>query len=927
MAEAEAPTALDRALLQAGNIFDEGYYRAHARLAPGVDALDHYLRDGWRRGLQPNPDFPGEAMQPCFEDVGLHGPAAVTCLTLAAAGTPLPRTRHELDQLTMRILETGLFDEGHYRASARLADPTIDAVTHYAVVGERLGLSPSAEFDPGYYGERNPDVLHAGMSPLIHYSSSGRAEQRLGRAAWVSHFRHGAHDPARQDVLLVVHETSRTGAPILGWNIARILGRRYNVFTVRMGDGELTPEFEALSSEVHGPFPGALRHPVDVERSLRILLDARRFAYAVVNSAESRLAVEACAARFIPTVLLMHEFGSYVNPVASLRDAFDWAGEIVFPAPVVQRAALDVHPILGARECRIIPQGMSVVPAGGTNDKPAPPAVLAWLDAARAAGDMVVLGAGSVHIRKGVDLFLDVAAAVRRAQPARPVRFLWIGGGYRPERDMEILRVPPRAGAALRPERHRDPDGRGVRPRAVLRRSGRLPAELAPGPAAQRVHRRRPARHPHRLLRRGERHRGPPARGRRDRLRRGALRGRRRRRRRGAGARGGRGAARAHVGRRARARRGAVRHGALRRAARCARPRHDARLQAAPAGRPDPGGGRGLRRGHGAGPAGGRGAARTHGRPVPGAGRRPRLVRAAGARYGVAPAGGGVQPARLGAAPPRRGTRDPFASFVRRGRPSGPWQLPVLHPQRDAPAAEPPRAALHAHLFYPELVHELLDRLGPDAPCDLLVSTDTPEKAERLERVLDGRTGGRVLVRVMPNRGRDLGPFLTGFREELAAYDVVGHVHGKRSLSAADAAMGESWRAFLWENLLGGQHAMLPRILDAFAAQPELGLVFAADPHLVGWDANRAHGERLAARMGLHEALPDAFDFPLGTMFWMRRECFAVLASLDIGWDEYPSEPLADDGTVLHALERLMPLVARRAGLGCAVTHVPGLSW
>ena len=38
-------------------------------------------------------------------------------------------------------------------------------------------------------------------------------------------------------------------------------------------------------------------------------------------------------------------------------------------------------------------------------------------------------------------------------------------------------------------------------------------------------------------------------------------------------------------------------------------------------------------------------------------------------------------------------------------------------------------------------------------------------------------------VRVFDNRGRDIGPFLTGFGEViLDRYDIIGHVHTKRSV-------------------------------------------------------------------------------------------------------------------------------------------------
>ena len=48
----------------------------------------------------------------------------------------------------------------------------------------------------------------------------------------------------------------------------------------------------------------------------------------------------------------------------------------------------------------------------------------------------VVLGAGFVHIRKGVDLFIATAAAALRIGSRRPIRFVWIGSGYDPDREL-----------------------------------------------------------------------------------------------------------------------------------------------------------------------------------------------------------------------------------------------------------------------------------------------------------------------------------------------------------------------------------------------------------------------------------------------------------------------------------------------------------
>jgi lipopolysaccharide biosynthesis protein len=62
-------------------------------------------------------------------------------------------------------------------------------------------------------------------------------------------------------------------------------------------------------------------------------------------------------------------------------------------------------------------------------------------------------------------------------------------------------------------------------------------------------------------------------------------------------------------------------------------------------------------------------------------------------------------------------------------------------------------------------------------------------------------------------------------------------------------------------------------------------------------------------------------------MFWARSAALEPLMRLDIPWDEYPAEPLPVDGTILHALERLLPSIARAAGYGYAATYFPGIGY
>ena len=103
-----------------------------------------------------------------------------------------------------------------------------------------------------------------------------------------------------------------------------------------------------------------------------------------------------------------------------------------------------------------------------------------------------------------------------------------------------------------------------------------------------------------------------------------------------------------------------------------------------------------------------------------------------------------------------------------------------------------------------------------------------------------------------------------------------------------------------------------------------LGIIIPEDPHLEGWEQNLNIGTELAARMGIPLPLPNHFEFPIGTMFWVRPAALAPLLDLGLTEAMMPAEPLADDGTILHALERLIPFAVAKAGFSAASTFVPG---
>ena len=310
---------------------------------------------------------------------------------------------------------------------------------HYAVIGELLGWRPSQKFDPTYYLEANEDVTQRALSPLEHYTEYG---QRQGRRAVPAASRlvfPPIPDRRRPTVLVVVHEASRTGAPVLGWNICRRLAQVYNVVSVLMRGGVLEEQFSAVSAVTVGPMVWDDWQTIEMKRVAECLVATYSPIYAIANSIETHLLVPELAKLGVPSVALVHEFAAYIRPLTKMQDVLNWATHIVFPANLVAQSSYAAFPPLARRRgVHVLAQGRAEVPGN--------PASRAVLDSVvdpdgdigkcvrpdEDADTFVVLGLGQVQIRKGVDLFVAAAAYVRRLAPDLRIRFVWIGADYDP---------------------------------------------------------------------------------------------------------------------------------------------------------------------------------------------------------------------------------------------------------------------------------------------------------------------------------------------------------------------------------------------------------------------------------------------------------------------------------------------------------------
>ena len=259
------------------------------------------------------------------------------------------------------------------------------------------------------------------------------------------------------------------------------------------------------------------------------------------------------------------------------------------------------------------------------------------------------------------------------------------------------------------------------------------------------------------------------------------------------------------------------------------------------------------------------------------------------------------------------------------------WRL-----RTDLPLESPCRVAAVVHVYYADLLPEILQNLGSiPVEFDLLITNASgsalrvdPEPIALLRSV-------RVLD--VPNHGRDILPLVCLVNAGLLdPYELIVKVHTKQSAWRAEHDLGGSgaaWRAELLGGLLGSS-ATVEAILCAFAERPELG-VLTSDGSVLGpeqWGDNQGVAHTLMRRMelGFDESL---LCFPAGSMYWIRGFLLQGLRALNLSAADFETESGQVNATTAHALERIVGLLTAEAGqsveeTGSALTKsAAGDSW
>lgn len=221
--------------------------------------------------------------------------------------------------------------------------------------------------------------------------------------------------------------------------------------------------------------------------------------------------------------------------------------------------------------------------------------------------------------------------------------------------------------------------------------------------------------------------------------------------------------------------------------------------------------------------------------------------------------------------------------------------------------------AVIAHIYYVDLTNEILDYLN-NIPYDydLFISTDTPQKKNEIDNILNLRHIHAATVKVFENRGRDIAPMIVGFAELFNKYTYVLHIHSKKSIHA-DLA---NWRKYAFDNLLGSPDIVCS-IMELFTKN-DIGVVFPAHyefikPYL-SWGCNYEIVKNLVKKANIQININSVLEFPSGSMFWAKTDALKKMVDLNLNFSDFPEEKGQINGTLAHAIERSILYFAEANG-------------
>ena len=130
---------------------------------------------------------------------------------------------------------------------------------------------------------------------------------------------------------------------------------------------------------------------------------------------------------------------------------------------------------------------------------------------------------------------------------------------------------------------------------------------------------------------------------------------------------------------------------------------------------------------------------------------------------------------------------------------------------------------VHEHIFYEDLINEIINKANNiPVKFDLYITTDKEQKMEFIKNYKNIYSkANNAFIRIVENKGRDI---------VIDKYKYLCHLHSKKKPYIP--GLGERWRTYLFNNLLGTTEIIL-ELLSDFETDNKLGFIFPENYHQI----------------------------------------------------------------------------------------------
>ena len=231
------------------------------------------------------------------------------------------------------------------------------------------------------------------------------------------------------------------------------------------------------------------------------------------------------------------------------------------------------------------------------------------------------------------------------------------------------------------------------------------------------------------------------------------------------------------------------------------------------------------------------------------------------------------------------------------------------------------RIAIVINLYYEEtldLYFQYINKLSDKIDIYIFSSNERTEEKIAAEYV----EYRNICVKRKLNRGRDVSALLVAFKPYLDQYEYVCFLHDKKAKHGYLKKDLDFWNENLWGNMIFSNGYIYNAI--QLMNNENYGILLPPKPigqymdsmYIGAWNDDFDNVKKLADELQLDVAITEADTslVAIGSAFWCKVKALKKLFDYNWTYESFVDEPMPDDGTISHAIERILGFVVVDAG-------------